>query len=719
MIVGRISAYFPGRNWLSVLTVVVAVAAYGVGSTLAGDPWADEVVSASAALDGSGVHNDPLATVGPPATTFFDPLAGQQFTPSLIVAPFHLSAPDGETLITTINAGQFIKVKFDEPVRDDPFNPHGIDLLVFGNAFYGSQGFVTPTTDMDGHFLSSPTFVAAEPVTVAVSASGIGDPASHPLEWYVYASGPFADGAFPSNPFAWDSDPADWGALQDLTKPVDPTLTTADFTGLTAADAMAKYGRSGGGTGFDLAASGLEAIQYVYLTSAGGEVDALADVSPDRSWQQFHGTMTHAGAWHGKLRTMATVPAWSAGIGLVRSSQPAVSEDGAAVFAIGGGMVQAFDAATGASLWSTEAHDSADFGSISSPVYANGFVYYAGGLAGEATAYRMNAENGSTASADRGWVRSLDVGEAVVNASMTVHRDTAFVRTNGGFEPSASRLYAINIADGSDRWVAPDGSIGGGAVAIDARRGLIYDVVFVEGAHTVRAYDVADGSVAWTSPVTMANDPFTLGVSLAGDTLYVQDFSFAGDGILYALDAGDEGALRWEAATPGSGDASVAVGLEGRVFGCGEFSGTGRTRGYDADGTVLWTFEGGGGWQSSPAWADGVTLTGDQSANHLYLLDARTGAIRRRLVGSGPASFGEDRLFSIGVDGLLYAYALRPLNDFDGDGDVDLTDFGVFEACAASFGSSEDCAVGDFDADGDVDFADFGAMQVVFTGAAE
>ena len=52
------------------------------------------------------------------------------------------------------------------------------------------------------------------------------------------------------------------------------------FAGGTAADAIDLYGCSGGGTGYDLDHTGFASISYVYLSSEGGEVDALADVFP-------------------------------------------------------------------------------------------------------------------------------------------------------------------------------------------------------------------------------------------------------------------------------------------------------------------------------------------------------------------------------------------------------------------------------------------------------
>ncbi len=243
---------------------------------LRGDPWADEVQDAHAALDGHGLYDDPQSALGIPATTFFDSFTLQQFYVSLVAAPFNLDYPDGNKLVTTINAEQFIKVQFDDPVEDHPRNPFGIDLIVFGNSFLVGNGMLTPSTDMEAHYLTPGIF--PEYVTVAVSQTGVGNPQTHAEDWYVYDAGPFADSLYPTNAYNWDRDLHDWGAPLDFTTPVDPSLQVADFAGHSVADAIDLYGCSGGGTGYDLSASGFDSIRYVYLTSAGGEVDALSDV---------------------------------------------------------------------------------------------------------------------------------------------------------------------------------------------------------------------------------------------------------------------------------------------------------------------------------------------------------------------------------------------------------------------------------------------------------
>ena len=58
--------------------------------------------------------------------------------------------------------------------------------------------------------------------------------------------------------------------------------------------------------------------------------------------------------------------------------------------------------------------------------------------------------------------------------------------------------------------------------------------------------------------------------------------------------------------------------------------------------------------------------------------------------------------------------------DFDGDEDVDLTDYATFSGCMTGpNGGPVDagCALGDFDCDGDLDLNDFAAFQEAFAGS--
>ncbi|MCK4660838.1 MAG: hypothetical protein KAV82_15065 [Phycisphaerae bacterium] len=85
---------------------------------------------------------------------------------------------------------------------------------------------------------------------------------------------------------------------------------------------------------------------------------------------------------------------------------------------------------------------------------------------------------------------------------------------------------------------------------------------------------------------------------------------------------------------------------------------------------------------------------------------------------TGPPDGALFDIASIGAGSVVLTVALP--GDFNGDGDVDLTDFAQFGACMT--GPDNDpvapgCDMFDFDWDDDVDTDDFGGFQVAFTGS--
>ena len=245
---------------------------------MAGNAYADifatTLVGNSASLDGSGPYNDPNDLLGKPA----------QYCEGWPSGYDHISIVEpswGDGYITTFNEGDWAVVKFDHQVMDAPNNPYGLDFIAYGNAFYiGGGGYVSDTTDHGSFGLAGGLF--AEPLKISVSQDG--------ADWYTYNDGPYGDALYPTNPWAWDQDLWDstgngWTneVENDFTLPVDPSLTLADMTAGTSADAMALYAGSAGGAGFDLAESGYNWIEYIKVEGvsgfSGGEIDAFSDVA--------------------------------------------------------------------------------------------------------------------------------------------------------------------------------------------------------------------------------------------------------------------------------------------------------------------------------------------------------------------------------------------------------------------------------------------------------
>lgn len=240
--------------------------------THAADPWADTVVQY---IPGTGISNDfvtgnsfenPLAALGEPTrfTSDIDNYGG-------VVTP--LQSPFRSDEIVSIGKGGSLTVSFDEPVIDDPLNPFGIDLLIFGNSFlFGDTIFRS-----DFSFDPNGTFdgVASEGGMVELSANGTD---------FVLVTDLDADGLYPTNAYNDTTNPFATvpGALpSDFTKPVNPSL---DIIGMTFAEVLIAYDGSGGGAGIDIGAWGFSQITHVRISNPADatlipEIDGFADVA--------------------------------------------------------------------------------------------------------------------------------------------------------------------------------------------------------------------------------------------------------------------------------------------------------------------------------------------------------------------------------------------------------------------------------------------------------
>ncbi len=268
------------------LTCSVVVRAEGGGSS----DFATDVISYT---EGTGVPldflepgqkcNDPNRALGRPTvdTTpegWYIPLGNP-----VPVVPVYQAFRYFE-VVTVGNGGQ-LTLRFDHPVLDDSRNPFGADFIIFGNA---QQRAYKEWTNGNPAGLACLGSVLAEPGIVSVSQDG--------STWYTFGSGLRSDTFAPTLGRVYESDPnrADpnlgtwnlwWGGSTMPTWPLDPNLTAAGFAGKTVAQVVTSYGRSAGGTAFDIGALGLGWIQYVRIeddpnASATSEIDAVSDVAP-------------------------------------------------------------------------------------------------------------------------------------------------------------------------------------------------------------------------------------------------------------------------------------------------------------------------------------------------------------------------------------------------------------------------------------------------------
>ena len=228
--------------------------------TRADSPFASEVISYAAGTGATAGFTNALAALGSP-----ERFSGEGLIPGC-VTPFQPAWRPNE--LVSLGVGGSLTVRFDHDVADDPRNPFGIDLLVFGNAFFTDAG---SGAGVVGGLMS-------EGGTISVSLDGASWTTVPALE---------ADGLFPTLGYL-DASPYATvpGSVEtDFLRPVNPAHSMGTLVALDYASLVAMYDGSGGGAGIDLAALGLRAIRYVRIdgpASAGfsPEIDAFADVAP-------------------------------------------------------------------------------------------------------------------------------------------------------------------------------------------------------------------------------------------------------------------------------------------------------------------------------------------------------------------------------------------------------------------------------------------------------
>lgn len=233
--------------------VVVFFAAIATAS-----PYATSVVTYTAGSDVGTGYDQPTSALGEPTRSYSDSWGNYNITP--------FSSPYLPEHIVSIGPGGSLVVAFDHAVIDDPDNPYGIDLLIFGNAFF---------VDIDVNYNGLAGDINSDPAKIAVSQDG--------TTW-INIKSVLADDLYPTMGYQNTTGPynSDGTVESDFTKPVDPAFNPV---GKTYAQIVAGYKGSGGGTGIDLAETGLSWIQYVkiYLDTSAtytAEIDGFADVTP-------------------------------------------------------------------------------------------------------------------------------------------------------------------------------------------------------------------------------------------------------------------------------------------------------------------------------------------------------------------------------------------------------------------------------------------------------
>ena len=219
---------------------------------------------------GAGIsYQNPNAALGPPTrVTGSGASAG-------VVSPFQPAFMPGE--VVSVGRGGSLVLEFDPPVVDDPRHPFGVDLIVYGNSFFGDLGYPGGVVG----------FLFEEGGTVELSSDG--------TVWHAVPG--VADGGLPTMAYL-DAGPYQAVAGQvlcDPAWPVDPAVQGEDLVGLDYSTLQLVYAGACGGTRVDLAAAGLQQARYVRISVAANaasvpEVDAVVAVRVPQSSADLDGS---------------------------------------------------------------------------------------------------------------------------------------------------------------------------------------------------------------------------------------------------------------------------------------------------------------------------------------------------------------------------------------------------------------------------------------------
>jgi outer membrane protein assembly factor BamB len=242
----------------------------------------------------------------------------------------------------------------------------------------------------------------------------------------------------------------------------------------------------------------------------------------------------------------------------------------------------------------------------------------------------------TTVGAQTGALKWAFATGSVVNSSPAIGADGTI------YVGAANGLYALNPADGTQKWKITSSTACSPALGADGR---LYSNA--SSALGVSAINPADGSIIWSSGIT-ANAGFPTGsVALGGDgTIYFT----AGSGTayrLYALNPGD-GSVKWSFLSDSQLTSCPAIGADGTVYIAGlnyyiyALS--------PLDGSIKWSYRAKAAVYSSPAIAaDGTVYVGSDDY-WLYALNPADGSLKWRGAGVGVIRSSP----AIGPDGTIY-----------------------------------------------------------------
>lgn len=220
-----------------------------------------------------------------------------------VVSPYNPAWMAGE-ILTLNGEGDYVTIAFDHNVVDDPKNPWGLDLIVFGNSLLeGKKKDYYEETSNPGNWEYTGV-LSDEKAVIEVSADG--------STWFSFIDGPFCDSWAPTQGYIYDPANANtnlyagnawWSVTTDATWPVHPGMKAENTSKLTIETLSYRYDGSAGGAAFDIGkfnlprdAKGRKYIKYVRIKPLYDEeedewtlpeVDAVADVRPATEYERW------------------------------------------------------------------------------------------------------------------------------------------------------------------------------------------------------------------------------------------------------------------------------------------------------------------------------------------------------------------------------------------------------------------------------------------------
>lgn len=169
-----------------------------------------------------------------------------------------MDPPFSNNQLVSIGAGGEITLQMNTPILNNPADPHGLDFIVFANSFFVSSGGTGQNETTTGTLFY-------HPATVVIQVSADDE------NWYTL------NPTLAPQPGEWF--PTYGGGSPFL--PVNPSLTTTSFAGLTLGQIESLYAGSAGGTGYALSwaqdASGnsvdLASVDYLQIDVESGVLD--------------------------------------------------------------------------------------------------------------------------------------------------------------------------------------------------------------------------------------------------------------------------------------------------------------------------------------------------------------------------------------------------------------------------------------------------------------